>query len=338
MKIDLINYHNGDLLKSEYALARSEVDLLLEDNYFKKDVFSLFDKYFASLSSKERMRVLCRVYVALTKEKSKYEIKDLIIKTLPIHLFNMRHISAPRLFLLEVNNACTYNCSKYLASRLSLRKEFKNEEEQYLIYLVISLLNSLSSIFSLFELGDDVHAFSLMRGFLEQEIKLCLLLQNNDLIKDYIKFNKFNSLKRHRQETEEMKILFEEKRVYSDTEKESYLLYGWADKRTKVMSFRRLLEVYNEDDASKIYTLYGAMSEFVHEDYIGVNYDYIKMREKFSSYLTLIFFKFLYPLIQQFFTHDILVLNGTKIKDLVDIGSIKNEMKAFVPTLKNIIK
>ena len=64
-----------------------------------------------------------------------------------------------------------------------------------------------------------------------------------------------------------------------------------------------------------------------------VNYDYIKMREKFSSYLTLIFFKFMYPLIQQFFSHDILVLNGIKIKDLVDLGSIKNELKEFVPTL-----
>ena len=99
------------------------------------------------------------------------------------------------------------------------------------------------------------------------------------------------------------------------------------------MSFRRLLEIYNEEDAPKIHTLYGAMSEFVHEDHIGVNYDYIKMREKFSSYLTLIFFKFMYPLIQQFFSHDILVLNAIKIKDLVDLGSIKNELKEFVPTL-----
>ena len=314
MKIDLVNYHNGDLLKSEYASAKEEIDKLLLDTSFKKNVSSLFDKYYASLSSKARMRILCRIYVASTKEKSKFEIKDLIVKTLPIHLFNLRHIAAPRLFLLEVNNASTYNCSVYLASRLSLKKEFKNEEEKYLIYLVISLLKSLSSIFSLFELGDDVHAFSLMRGFLEQEIKLCLLLQDNELIKDYILFNKDNSLRRHNVESQEMKELFENKRVYSSTEKESYLLYGWADRRTKVMSFRRLLEIYNEEDAPKIYTLYGAMSEFVHEDHIGVNYDYIKMREKFSSYLTLIFFKFMYPLIQQFFSHDILVLNGIKIR------------------------
>ena len=333
MKIDLVNYHNGDLLKSEYASAKEEVEKLLLDTSFSKNVSSLFDKYYASLSSKARMRILCRIYVASTKEKSKFEIKDLIVKTLPIHLFNLRHIAAPRLFLLEVNNACTYNCSVYLASRLSLKKEFKNEEEKYLIYLVISLLKSLSSIFSLFELGDDVHAFSLMRGFLEQEIKLCLLLQDNELIKDYILFNKYNSLRRHNLETQEMKELFANKRVYSSTEKESYLPYGWADRRTKVMSFRRLLEIYNEEDAPKIYTLYGAMSEFVHEDHIGVNYDYIKMREKFSSYLTLIFFKFMYPLIQQFFSHDILVLNGIKIKDLVDLGSIKNELKEFVPTL-----
>ena len=49
MKIDLVNYHNGDLLKSEYASAKEEIDKLLLDTSFKKNVSSLFDKYYASL-------------------------------------------------------------------------------------------------------------------------------------------------------------------------------------------------------------------------------------------------------------------------------------------------
>lgn len=334
MDIDKKNYHSNDLTQKEYDEARSEFGVFLMDDKYENKIRACFNKYYPGLTAHQKTRLLCKIYAAHTyASKYKENIKEEILNFLPLHLCNLKYLSGKCCFMFEPNNAATYNSCVYLMKKFSSFSPSKDKRKNYLRLLLISILRSLSSCLALFELGDDIHAFSVLRGFIEQEIKLCIILKDKNAYDDFILFNEYSHNLKKGIISEDMQKLFDIAHVDSRGEKEAFLLYGWSSSEFKIMSFRRLLDMYSPEDAPKIYSLYTLASEFVHEDVLNAHYDYIEMRKTYSDYLAIIFFKFLYPLIESLFKHDFLTIEGKKVKEMVNLDQIKNDLKEFIPKI-----
>lgn len=152
-----------------------------------------------------------------------------------------------------------------------------------------ALFRSLRSVLLLVSCGDDVHGMALLRGAFEIVCKLTLAKKFPD---EYVLFKKFNLYLQQEKNggipipTEMAEYLAREPAYKKN--KENFLAYGWAkDKKgRRILKMSDLLrEVSSSTDLMQIFRV---SSEFVHEDYVGVGYDYIAIRK----YLTDICFFF----------------------------------------------
>ena len=149
-----------------------------------------------------------------------------------------------------------------------------------------SLFRALRSIMLLLSMGDDAHAMALFRGTLELFAKLKLALQFPEEYPLFKKFNLYLQDKKHNGTPipKEMADYLEGEKDFTRS-KESFLSYGWARKASgeriltmKDFVFEALGK--NEDVA----LLFQTASEFVHEDYSGLGYDFIAIRRHLTDF------------------------------------------------------
>ena len=161
-----------------------------------------------------------------------------------------------------------------------------SEFESFFLCEFVNLLRAISSSITLFFSGDDVHGVSLYRGVMEISSKLVLAPKFSE---EYVLFKNFNCyLQKKKQFNEplplEMVKYLENEPLYTKNP-ENFLAYGWAkDSRGKRILSMKQLVLSSAANEKRISALLQLTSELIHEDYVGIVYDYIAMRKKMIDY------------------------------------------------------
>lgn len=161
---------------------------------------------------------------------------------------------------------------------------FSEDEDRLALWVMhewVGYLRTLRAIMLLISLGDDAHAMGLLRGAFEIGAKLRLA---DRYPTEYLLFKKFNIyLQDHKLNKApiptEMKEYLAREPLYKRN-KESFLAYGWARDAAgeRILTMTGLLEASFFESCESVLQFFHMTSEFVHEDYVGVGYDYIAIR------------------------------------------------------------
>ena len=146
----------------------------------------------------------------------------------------------------------------------------------------IGLLRNLRSSLLLLSIGDDVHAIALTRGFLEILSKLILA---HDFKDEFLKFKKYNNylqLYKHFNSAIPQDM---QNDLCDKINSENYIAYAWArDKNNRrITTMKELIytAIGRDENVQKFIQM---SSEFVHEDYVGIGYDFITLRIELVDY------------------------------------------------------
>jgi hypothetical protein len=195
--------------------------------------------------------------------------------------------------------------------------EGQDRFDYYYLFELVDLCRSIRSSLLLLMMGDDVHGIALMRGVFEIVAKLSFAQKFSE---EYVKFKEFNAcLQAHKSFGEELpKEMEEYLQAFPEYRKnrEAFLAYGWVkDKKGKrIVTLKGLLKEWNKNE--RLDGWLQIASEFVHEDYAGVGYDYITMRRALIEYYL--------QLTTTFFSEELRIT----LFDKKEIGKIKNLLHA----------
>lgn len=146
----------------------------------------------------------------------------------------------------------------------------------------IGLLRNLRSSLLLLSIGDDVHGIALTRGFLEILSKIILACDFKDGFLKYKKYNNYLQCYKHFNSAipQDMQNDLRDK-----VNSENYIAYAWArDKNNKrITTMKELIytAIGRNENVQKFIQM---SSEFVHEDYVGIGYDFIRLRIELVDY------------------------------------------------------
>lgn len=219
-----------------------------------------------------------------------------IVNTLPYVLNLDKTIRFDRPFIYEPYNIIMINLLNEMQKRVDEQiNSFKNEYDICHILLANNIVRSIKSSIILFSIGDDAHGYSLYRGIIEQMARLNLAEQFKD---EYVKSVKLNAILQMKKMgydlANEDEIFLNDyiKENKSNSSIENSILYGWAKNKNgkSIKTSTEFIETSFADlDPSTAQILsskiYHFASEFVHEDYVGVPYDFIKMRIQSKEFL-----------------------------------------------------
>lgn len=180
------------------------------------------------------------------------------------------------------------NCQKAVIDLLdSVEAAELSEFELFSFMEVVNLLRTISSSIKLFFTGDDVHGVSLYRGVLEILSKYSIAQKFPE---EYVLFKKFNLyLQRKKQLNEplplEMIEYLKDEPLYAQNP-ENFLAYGWAKdcRGNRILSMKQMILNYTTANKKEAEALLQLASEFTHEDYVGIGYDYISLRKEMIDY------------------------------------------------------
>lgn len=296
MKIQIsdLNYHISRLNRKEFDYIKRISSLLFSKYPDLKKTINKKIKDSKLLVSDEFIDAVLTAFLYslrdndFNQDKLLKELKTDFNVFLPIILENAKEFSSSHYLIYEPKVATTFNICNYVTSKLSSEFDdnFKNiktiEEENYDFYTLLdctAFFRTIKSSLYLFSLGDDVHGIALYRGAIEL---LSTLLLSKDFKEEYVKFKKYNVYLQHHKIDgfpipKEMK-----KELGKNVNNEDYIKYGWAlnknGKRIKTLS--EFIKLANAD-SDNISSFLHYSSEFVHEDYAGVQYDFIRLRREF---------------------------------------------------------
>lgn len=219
-----------------------------------------------------------------------------IVNTLPYVLNLDKTIRFDRPFIYEPYNILMINLLNEMQKRVDEQiNSFKNEYDICHILLANNIVRSIKSSIILFSIDDDAHGYSLYRGIIEQMARLNLAEQFKD---EYVKLVKLNAILQMKKMgydlANEDEIFLNDyiKENKSNSSIENSILYGWAKNKNgkSIKTSTEFIETSFADlDPSTAQILsskiYHFASEFVHEDYVGVPYDFIKMRIQSKEFL-----------------------------------------------------
>lgn len=292
--IDEFNYHTNLFTKDELLWGESTYKRVLKRYPDLKNFISVtlsplhLDKIGTERIMKDITLAFCHTIklskTPKTEEQLDKTIKGYIHSFLPFIAENLSVARYSHLIQFEpIALTCHYLAitASELLSCLSLAGEASTEFEEYFIAEVVGLLRIIHSSLALLSIGDDVHGVSLYRGALEITAKLMLANQFAD---EYVLFKKFNAYLQMNKFNGDP--LPPEMTDYMNNEPsfkinpENFLAYGWA-KNSNGKRILTMKEFVTRGLKSGIRSLpfLQLASEFTHEDYIGVGYDYISIRK-----------------------------------------------------------
>lgn len=169
--------------------------------------------------------------------------------------------------------------------------EALSEFENVLLAEFVNVSRTIRSSVALFSIGDDVHGISLFRGALEIFAKISLA---KNFSEEYVLFKKFNvyrqlNLLQGDPIPQEMTDYLKEEPLYRKNP-ESFLAYGWIKNAQgkRILTMNELLRLAFENGADLISWVHLA-SEFTHEDYVGIEYDYKGLRKAMTDHYYFIY-------------------------------------------------
>lgn len=318
IKIDDENYHLNELT-DELEWCRSIRKNLFEkyprlrkflndsfqkhnEEYAKSKQGELIDKlilanskYIKDISSEEDLRIL-------KEERFHKLLKTSINVTLPYVFELEKNIRLDRPFLYEPPNIL----SMYLLNVMQERMENQlndgkySDYEIYYLLLLNNIARSIKSSLILFSIGDDVHGYSLFRGIEEQLARAIMAESDNDAFVRSVKLNSLLQYKKSNPNSNdpELKPLddYIEEYHLNLNKAENHILYGWVKRNGKPLTTAKdFMDMAFKEINNKVFQDFHHMtSEFIHEDYIAVAYNYINLRKQtryFIQSLTLLVYQ-----------------------------------------------
>jgi len=155
------------------------------------------------------------------------------------------------------------------------------EFERCILAEVVSLLRVVRSSLTLLSIGDDVHGVSLYRGAMELLAKLAFAEQFPD---EYVLFKRFNVyLQMNKANGDPLPLEMTDYLTNEPAFKknpENFLAYGWArnSRGKRILTMKELISCGLKNETRSLPFLQLA-SEFIHEDYVGVGYDFVSIRK-----------------------------------------------------------
>lgn len=305
--IDDINYHVSELTEAELSWGEATCKNILK-RYPALNVFISATLSPLNLDNRGKSLLLRDVALAYcheiklsnapdSREQMEKTVKSWLYSFLPFIVENLKVRRYSHHVQYEpITMACHYLAELSLNLFVSQYDDPSlTEFERYFIAECISLSRSLRSSLALLSIGDDVHGTSLYRGVMELSSKLALAGQFQD---EYVLFKKFNcylQLKKANGEPlpQEMTDYLSNEPAYK-TSPENFLAYGWArnSRRNRILTMREMVRVAMKND-EKCIPLLQIASEFTHEDYVGVGYDYQRIRKSLIDHYYILFRTFL---------------------------------------------
>ena len=299
--IDDWNYHANMLTEKE-----QEWGLAVYERVIRKDadMFAFTEKALSPLMlQKPRRRALltdiilafCHTMQTDVPPKTEAQMDKKLKKQfhtyLPYIVENLQAMQSSHLVQYEpIMLSCLY-LSRTLREAMQTHI-LNNEIPEGLVYYqrleFNNLLRTMNSSLVMLTVGDDVHGAALLRGFFEILAKLTLSERFAD---EYVLFTKFNEyLQIHRSTGEpfppEM-VDFLKKHHRENKNLDNFLAYGWAKNKagSRILTTSELMhEAFDERT-----TYIKWMSLFVHENYVGIAYDYPRMRKMLSAMYFVLF-------------------------------------------------
>ena len=230
-----------------------------------------------------------------TEEELLAKVKRWISSFLPYIVNNLLHSRASNPVQYEpVAMATFYAVDTLLAEfhKMFSAAENGTEFERYFSCELCNWFRVVRSSLLLLNYGDDAHGIALFRGSMEQ---LAKLVHMQNFSEEYLLFKNFNvclQAKKFNDEplpAEMVDFLQNDPDHKKNRNTEVFLGYGWArnkkgDRILKMSDFVK--EAFPQNALEK--SLYVLSSEFVHEDYAGVGYDYISIRKGLIDYYYLL--------------------------------------------------
>lgn len=283
IKINDFNYHIAKLTIDELNYI-SNISEELNKKVPLSDVDEkILNKMVCSIIMENKL-----YYQKLSKENFYSEIISEINSYYNIALENEKTFSTNHYVFYEPNISYTYyKVVKYMDE---IHKSFVYDEtySSYYKMLCNSIFRSIKAIIIMISTGDDVHGMSIARGLIELLAKI-EFLNVHGCKEEFVLFNKINSEiqmykldKKYKIKDEYYKFLKDKKLNVISSNTENYLLYQWMKTEdTVIKNGTELIEYfYKEEQFTAIYKL---TSEFVHEDYLMVNYNYISIRNMLKN-------------------------------------------------------
>lgn len=294
--IDELHYHANILTKKEKAYGVNVYLKTLKRYPTLRNFVSKTVKPLALTQSgeEELLGQITLAFCRVLKEKAVSSEDELLAKIkrwlhsfLPYIVQNLRHSYADHPVQYEpVAMAAFYAVDLLLAhfQTLSLAKEDSDFEGFYL-WEFCNWFRALRSSLLLLNHGDDVHGIALLRGSLEI---LAKLIHAQNFPKEYVLFKNFNvhqqALKFSNTPLPQYMADFLENEPDYRKNKENFLSYAWArnKKGNRILTMHEFIKTAISAPLQE--SLYALSSEFVHEDYVGVGYDYISIRKGLIDY------------------------------------------------------
>ena len=298
IQIDDFNYHTNRLSQKEQSWS-FQTYCRVASHYKKLPIF--IDKTLEQLhlSAEQKTKLLTDItsafahYAKVTiAPKTETELDAYIKKCyttfLPYIVKNVSSIRSSHPIQYEPIALTNIYISNLLKTRLeNIATTYEGDKfESCFLNEFIACMRTLRSLLFLLTIGDDVHGAALMRGAVELMAKLNLADKFQD---EYVLFKEFNiylqdfKINRTPLPKEMTDYLKNEKGF--DKNRENFLAYSWVKNKSgkRISNMKELVsEATNGGDGFS--ELLQISSEFVHEDYIWVRYDYIALRKSLTNF------------------------------------------------------
>lgn len=308
--IDKQNYHTNLISKNEVLWAKTTYKRVLK-RYNKLNEFINKTIKPLNLNKVGTEELLTTITIAFcytiknfnspsTQEQMDKTLKTWLNSFLPYIVQNLLQCRYSHPIQFEpIATYCHYVANNYQKAVIDLLSSADmtklSEFELYLLQEVVNLFRAMSSSIKLLFTGDDVHGVSLYRGVLEIFSKISIAKKFPE---EYVLFKNFNFyLQKNKQSNEplplEMVEYLKNEPLYAQNP-ENFLAYGWAKDRKgkRILSMKQLVSNFITANKEELEKLLQLASEFVHEDYVGIGYDYISIRKEMIDYYYIVLREF----------------------------------------------
>ena len=295
IRLNEINYHNATLDNNDKSYIKSIIDKLIHKYpEISKYITTVFKNNGITISKLSDNELLINITASFlhSLENDNIVNEDQLLRIIKGYFRNYLELifENRKVFIgshpvqYEPKLVCVLSLVNYLNKELidiCNKAVEKSQQSIFDIYYYSEFVNgfrALKSSMALFSIGDDVHAISLYRGYMEITAKVKLA---SSFKEDYVKYKEYNRyLQLHKHSKNALpQIMIDD--LGDNCKDENYIAYGWAKNKNgkRITTFKGFLkEAFDEVDIDELIQV---SSEFVHEDYVGVGYDFIKLRKTY---------------------------------------------------------
>lgn len=285
--------------EEERAVEETVASLFARYDPLRAEVRAAFARHADHLGHDGRHRVFhralradaffIRTYYGTLPEDAFYaRLSAMVSRYLPLCLENDRVFTTCHPLLCEPSNALLLA----YATAVMKRADAPDGRDAFFTPFAANILRSVRAVLMLFSVGDAMHALALLRGYIEQIVRYTALLRaDTGTYRRYADYNA--ALQKWREKDDpraplprDLAAFLREKHL-TPARAENYLLYGWYTVNGRPCThLRRMAEaVLPPEFSAPLLRLYHLTSEFVHEDYAGVSYDYPALRRRAQEFL-----------------------------------------------------